>query len=228
MKIKEYINAGKVLVVFENGHEVYSTWDRFNRGVIKNPMDTTICGVGKLGFGNYSTRIGGKFTKSYTVWVSMLNRCYNNSNRKAYEKVTVNEEWFVFQNFAKWHEENYYEIDGYSIELDKDILIYGNTEYSKDNCIYAPSRINSLLLNNSNPKGDLPIGVVYQKKSKKYKASCKTGNGTSKTIGTFSTPEEAFLAYKEFKEIYIKEMAEEFKGRIPIKLYQALMEYRIQ
>ena len=45
---------------------------------------------------------------------------------KNYLDVTVCEEWHNFQNFAKWFYENYYEISGEKMRLDKDILIKGN------------------------------------------------------------------------------------------------------
>ena len=48
------------------------------------------------------------------------------------------------------------------------------------------------------------------------------------TIGTFNTPEEAFYAYKQFKENYIKEVADEYKDRIPQMLYEAMYRYEVE
>lgn len=44
----------------------------------------------------------------------------------------------------------------------------------------------------------------------------------------FDTPEEAAIAYKEIKENYIKEMADEYKGKIPQKLYEAMYRYEVE
>lgn len=41
----------------------------------------------------------------------MLQRCYNNK-QLSYFDCEVCDEWLCFQNFAKWYEENYYEIEG--------------------------------------------------------------------------------------------------------------------
>ena len=47
-------------------------------------------------------------------------------------------------------------------------------------------------------------------------------------IGRFDTPEEAFYAYKQFKENYIKEVADEYKDSIPQKLYEAMYRYEVE
>ena len=46
----------------------------------------------------------------------------------------------------------------------------------------------------------------------------------------FATQEEAFAAYKERKEKYIKEIAQEYynKGFIDKKVLNALLKYRIE
>lgn len=41
------------------------------------------------------------------------------------------------------------------------------------------------------------------------------------------TPEEAFQAYKEAKELFIIEKAEEWRGRIEDRVYLALLDYNI-
>lgn len=47
-------------------------------------------------------------------------------------------------------------------------------------------------------------------------------------LGYFSTPEEAFNAYKEAKEDYVKEVAEKWKDQIDPRVYEALMKYRVE
>ena len=47
-------------------------------------------------------------------------------------------------------------------------------------------------------------------------------------MGSFDSEEEAFYAYKEFKEETIRLMAEEYKDKIPMKLYNGLMSYKVE
>lgn len=49
-----------------------------------------------------------------------------------------------------------------------------------------------------------------------------------KYLGCYDTPEQAFQAYKNFKEKYIKDVAEEYKDQIPTKLYNAMIQYKIE
>ena len=47
-------------------------------------------------------------------------------------------------------------------------------------------------------------------------------------MGSFDSEEEAFYAYKEFKEQYIKQVADEYKDKIPKKLYDAMYKYEVE
>jgi hypothetical protein len=50
-------------------------------------------------------------------------------------------------------------------------------------------------------------------------------------MGFFDTPEEAFNAYKQAKEAYIKEVANTYKekySQFPQKLYDAMMRYEVE
>ena len=47
-------------------------------------------------------------------------------------------------------------------------------------------------------------------------------------LGFFDTIEEAFNTYKIEKEKYIKQIADEYKNRIPKKLYKAMYNYKVE
>lgn len=146
-----------------------------------------------------------------------------------YLTVECCEEWHNYQNFAKWYEDNYYEVEGQRMDLDKDILYKGNKIYSPGTCIFVPQRINKLFTKSNKTRGDLPIGVYFHKREQKYVAQCRVlEQDQQKFLGYFNTPEEAFNAYKEFKEQYIKQVAEEYKDKIPNKLYEAMLKWEIK
>lgn len=172
----------------------------------------------------------GQLLRSYICWRDMLKRCYSEKiqeKRPTYKGCTVSKEWHKFSNFKKWYNNNYYEIDKHRMTLDKDILIKNNKVYSEDTCIFVPMNINNLFTRSNSTRNNLPIGVCFDKSKNKYKVTCSVNNGKSKNIGTFNSPDEAFKAYKIFKENYIKQVADIYKEIIPIKLYNAMYEYEV-
>ena len=102
------------------------------------------------------------------------------------------------------------------MNLDKDILAKGNKIYGPETCIFVPKRINLLFVNNNNKRGKYPIGV--RRSYNKLQAVCiirdEDGNDKSIFLGSFELNEEdkAFKAYKDFKESYIKEIADKGKS----------------
>lgn len=204
---------------------------------MKHPYDKSVYGVGYIGEGRYKARDNlCKQTIQYYYWSHMMTRCYNEKYLKTgptYEKCEVCKEWHNFQNFAKWFDENYYDIGDGRIQLDKDILIKRNKIYSPETCVFVPNRINTLFVKRQNYRGKYPIGVSYYKRGKiNFLSQCyifdrEQNKSTHKNLGYFNTPEEAFYAYKEFKEEYIKQVADEYKDKIPKKLYDAMYRYKV-
>lgn len=208
---------------------------QFKNGKIKCPYEKRYCGTGYLSEGKYKAIENGKLTKSYKAWFHMLNRCYDeNFHEKypTYKDCEVAEEWLNFQNFAKWHDDNFYEVEGQRMHLDKDILNKGNKIYSSDNCVFVPERINTLFIKSDKNRGEYPIGVYYNKHARKFQAqylfyNFKKNKRERKNLGLYETPEEAFKVYKQFKENYIKEVADYYKDKIPKKLYDAMYKYEV-
>ena len=231
MKIIECINARNIVVIFDNGYKTKTEYSQFKKGQIKNPYDKTIYNVGYIGEGYYKLITHKNI---YKHWSSMIRRCYADNKNKfnpTYKDCSVCEEWHNFQNFGKWFDENYYTIENETMALDKDILVKGNKTYSPETCVFVPQRINSLFLKRNKSRGKYPIGTSYNKRDKKYESCChmyKNNRYTRHAIGNFDTPTEAFTAYKTFKEQYIKQVANEYKDKIPKKLYDAMYRYEVE
>lgn len=230
MTIIEYNGSNDVIIKFNNGYIRKCAYREFKNGSITHGFDRTVEGIGYLGTGKYTVK--NKYV--YTQWKSMLQRCYSKRElikRPTYKDVTVCEEWHNFQNFAKWYEENYYCIRNDRMELDKDILHKGNKIYSPETCIFVPKYVNTLFVKNNMTRGEFPIGVSYDKDRNMFSSQCtitKEGKRINKRIGRFNTPIEAFNAYKKFKEQYIKQVADEYKDKIPKKLYDAMYRYEVE
>ena len=76
-------------------------------------------------------------------------------------------------------------------------------------------------------RGNCPIGVHYNKGIKKYIAQLEK-DGKCIKIGNFDSKNTAFQAYKMAKEKYIKEVADEYKDKIPKRLYDAMYKYEVE
>jgi hypothetical protein len=228
MKIVEYNNYKNIWVEFlDYGNLVNTQYDKFINGKVRNVYDRSVFGVGYIGEGKYKVSENGIETKVYPIWKSMIKRCYSEKWLKehpSYIECAVSEEWLNFQNFAQWYNENHYEVDGEKMCLDKDILVKGNKIYSSDTCIITPERINNLFVKANSKRGELPIGVSWNSYHKKYQSNIKH----SKLNNYFSAPEEAFDSYKIHKEKLIRQIANEYKERIPAILYNTLMTYKVE
>ena len=132
---------------------------------------------------------------------------------------------------GEWLDENYYEVPGEQMHLDKDILCKGNKIYSRNTCIFVPKRINTLFTKRDNDRGDSPIGATPTS-SGNYQVRCHDGYGKSVYLGVYSTKEKAFQVYKEYKEKVIREVIDSYEGKIPepqyTKLKTAMYNYKVE
>lgn len=237
MKIIEYNNATDIIIEFQDEYKakICTAYDTFLKGGIKNPYHKCIAGIGYIGEGKYKISSNNKHTKAYEYWYKMLQRCYDAyflNEYPTYIDCYVCEEWHCFQNFGKWFEENYYEIPNEKMCLDKDILCKGNKIYSPENCIFVTNNINVLFCKRNKLRGEYPIGVYLDKERNKFMAQCsifdkEKGKSKTKKLGRYDTIDEAFIAYKNFKENHIKQVADEYKELIPKELYEALYKYEV-
>lgn len=200
----------------------HTTYSNFQRGEIKNPYDKTICNVGYIGVGVYQTGTAKKHTPEYQNWTCMIRRCYDLMLKERYSSYfgdcTVCDEWHNFQIFSKWYNDNIYQVGTERMHIDKDILIPGNRLYSPDTCLIVPQRINMLFLQKPN-KYVLPNGIKPSS-SGRYEAKY---NG--KYLGVFDSIEKAAIAHDREKKNAIIKVANEYKGKIPEKLYDALLAW---
>jgi len=172
-----------------------------------------------IGINDYegSVNIDGKFIKSYKVWQSMLNRCYNEKFQErcpTYIGCSVADEWKYFSNFKKWFDTNYRgDLDnlGIRVELDKDLLIEGNKIYSSDNCVFLPNSVNSFLTNKQKNNTSGYIGVYWNKQKNKWEAHIRDGYGKLKYLGCFINLKDASLAYQHGRALRAMEIQEQMR-----------------
>tara|TARA_R110000850_G_scaffold273054_1_gene408794 strand:+ start:392 stop:1042 length:651 start_codon:yes stop_codon:yes gene_type:complete len=157
----------------------------------------------------------------YAVWRNMIMRCYSakfQEKHPTYRGCTVAVEWLTFSNFKIWMEKQ----DWVGKELDKDILIPGNKEYSPKSCLLVSQTINKLLNENLANRGCLPQGVSFKNSLDKYQSYCGV-SGNKKHLGYFTYISEAEYTYLKFKSSLIKELANKEEAVSNPKLQAALL-----
>lgn len=155
-----------------------------------------------VGINDVNFRIGGNFNgrkinhRAYSAWMGIFERCYSEKklkSRPTYNGCFVGEEWIFFSNFFRWWKNNH--VDGWHI--DKDLLLPGNKEYCAERCVYIPAWLNTFSNEHAATKGEYPIGVTYEKESRKFKAKiCHMGKHIN--LSRYSNPIDAHNAW--FKE----------------------------
>lgn len=159
--------------------------------------------------------------KQNSRYFNMKGRCgkeYQDRNPRYYGTYMC-KEWLGDKDaFYKWLDENYYEVDGEQMDIDKDILQYGNRQYHPDLCLIVPHIVNTFYENIEVGK----TSITYSKKTKKYNVKVSDGK---KNIGAnnIDTYNEALDAFCDIKQGILVGMAKSLRDQIPEKVYQAMM-----
>ena len=229
-KILKYNDKTNVEIQFiKTGFETVVELGNIRNGNVKDPYSPSVYGVGILGT-KYQTKFNGVNAKEYKLWKSMLTRCYSDTYKKkqlAYEGCEVSDNFKSYEYFYEWcHYQTGFGNDSW--HLDKDLLIKGNKIYSENTCIFLPQEINKVLTKSTVSRGKHLIGVYWCNTNKAFKAQVNKNKGKQEYLGYFNTELEAFNAYKQAKESFIKEQANKFKSQIDPRAYEALMNYAVE
>ena len=229
-KVLKYNDRANVEIQFLNtGFETVARLNHIRKGKVKDRLSPSVYGIGVVG-AKYPTTINGVQTKEYELWNSMLTRCYSDifkKKRPTYEGCEVSENFKSYEYFYEWCNKQV-GFDNEGRHLDKDLLVKGNKVYSENTCVFIPSEINSLLIKRAASRGKHLIGVYWSKTANAFVARVSRNKGCSKYLGLFNTEIEAFNAYKQAKESYLKEQANKWKGKIDERAYEALMNYQVE
>lgn len=227
--VLDYIDARNIVIAFNDSRKHITTVSAGNllKGRVKNPYRPNVFGVGYIGVGPYAASIGRNHTTSYKAWKAMMMRCYcekSLSRNALYDGCYVCDEWLDFQVFSEWYvNHDHYDL-GYS--LDKDLLVPGNKVYSSSTCSLVPKELNSILSDRRSDRGTYPVGVSFDKERCCF-SSQVSENGVVRSLGRYSTVEDAFAAYKKAKESHVKARANYWKDRIKPDVYNALMSWTV-
>ena len=233
-KVLKYNNAKDIEIRFlKTGYETSATLGNIRNGKVKDPYSPSVFGVGVLGT-KYPSAINGALTKEYNLWQSMLKRCYSDNFKNkhpTYKDCEVSDNFKYFEYFYEWcHKQIGFDVNGNGnkFQLDKDLLIKGNKLYSEDSCVFIPADVNLVLTKRTSSRGQHLIGVYWSKTNKAFVAKVCKNKGKQEHLGLFKTEIEAFEAYKQAKESFVKEQANKWKDKIDERAYNALMNYTVE
>jgi hypothetical protein len=181
----------------------------------------SVFGVGYLGCSDADAT---RSNYIYSKWANMIQRCYDERTHKLkpyYALCTVCEEWHNYSNYREWYYENV--MGDRKVDLDKDILISGNTVYSPETCTFVTHFANTVF---ETTKG-IASNIVKDNTTDKYETSMVILGKRTK-IGTFDTEEEAKQGFLDYKKDYITDFAKSSKGKVPDKTYQAMMNWVVE
>ena len=205
-KILKYNDSANVVIQFlKTGYETTVRLTNIRNGNVKDTYLPSVYGIGVFG-NKYPSRVNGVKTKEYKLWHSMLVRCYSDTIKKkhpTYEGCEVSDNFKSYEYFYEWcHSQIGFGNKDW--HLDKDLLVKGNKIYSEDSCVFIPQEVNTLLTKRTNSRGEYSIGVSWSKTSKAFVATVAKNKGKTEWLGYCNTEIEAFNAYKEAKESFIK------------------------
>lgn len=180
-------------------------------------------------------------SKGYEIYGGIRARCSEHGRKdnigKCYSGTTMCKEWLDNpKSFVMWYLEHYYEVEGESMAVDKDLFGDGDSVYSPENCCVLPQGLNAMLANckkhyyeGTDVENALPLGVCYSGRVNKYYGKI-TFNGSERNIqlSDWDTPEEAFAEYKKMKQADILIVAARYKEKIPQYIYEKLLEIDVK
>lgn len=227
-EVVERAGDGKAKVVFlATGYELVTLTKNLHSGKdFKDPYHPSKFGVGYCG-----TKYPCEKERHYHLWSGMLQRCYAcdySLANQTYKDVYVEDFLLSYENFYELVDSK----EGFHLgyEMDKDLLIKGNKVYSRESICFLPKIINVAIQggkSNIDKSMNLPLGVFYRKDTGKYRA-ISGEYGKLKDCGQYDNPLDAFNAYKESKELYLKELALQYKDTLEAKAFAALMNYSVE
>jgi hypothetical protein len=223
-EVVSYQGKGRYRVVFPlTGHSMDVIPKHIKSGTIKDPLYPSVLGVGCIGIGVYSCSGEGRCnTAEYEVWRGVLRRCHDKTT-KSYRiygarGVTIQKDWYNFQNFAEWYTKQISYNKGWA--LDKDLVDYKALEYNENTCTLVPPAINSLFTGGFKtivPKRKDKYLVQLQKGEK-----CTNGNKRQSFFGYYTNKQEALDVYFKHKIAHVKQVASTYKEDLDARVYNNL------
>ena len=160
-------------------------------------------------------------TRAYRVWTKILQECANPDT-----KLKVGD-FKSYTKFYDWYESQIGSDADYRIT--EGLIDKKNKKFSSDKCVLVPLEISYFLRKSKKSRGKLPIGVDKLPSGKGFRYIARASfENSRKSLGTRSTPQEAFELYKAAKEAEARRLAEKYRDQIDPRAYEALLNYKVE
>lgn len=170
-------------------------------------------------------------TRAFALWNNLNSRVANKYDGYSASYVECSNMFKDFQEFAEWANVQYgymhKDENGRFWQLDKDLLFTNNKEYTPNNCIFIPQRINLIISKSFSVEGELPVGVsYYSSKAIKYEARCRDGMGGKGRLGIFDNIEDAHKEWQKAKIQVVDNLLLTDEVKSHVRLHTGLLEFR--
>lgn len=191
LEVLNIINSKEVEVKFlDTGNIRVAQAGSIKKGEVKD----LIYGVGYCNRSRGTRNPDGSIKKSYDAWRRLLYRCTPAwwGLHPTYKGVSVCDEWACYEVFAEWFESRNTSDD---LEVEKDLLILGNKQYSPTTCCLLPNYINKAIVIQREHQG-------YCERNGKFEVNFMGGYR-----GTYEDTKAAQEAYIKLKVDHVRSLS---------------------
>lgn len=193
-------------------------------GIDWEAMGFTVCGecseyISGFRVLNKSKERNVTFTPAHKLWQRLIR--IDRGQELSGVRDNLCEEWKDFNNFEKWYNQHYYEIEGEEVGFSYRFWDIYNTWISPETSCFLPKKLNHLIskMSQAGEKGLLINIMVDGKNKDKY--VIRKGN----ELGiVYSDSKEEII---EIRKIMLRkefaEIAEKYKGYLPETIYNRLL-----
>lgn len=196
----------------------YKMWvdgSTLSSGGVRYPFHKTLFGVGYLGEVDSNSP---HYSKIAARWRHLIRRLFSPSDgHKHYADCSICDEWLNFSNFYTWTmQQTQGNID--ELDLDKDILSNYTKVYSPETCTFIPIGLNRSLYSI-----DKTEGGWYDEYGKRWRTAITCEETGKQIYTTYSSKKEAENGYAITKADRYLKLAETYKDKIKVHVYEALV-----
>jgi hypothetical protein len=171
----------------------------------------------------------GKYTRNhpaYRYWDSIHTRV---KDLKSYDDVTIQDEWYVFQNFAKWCETqkgfNQLDLNSRFFVLDKDIKSDPkNRRYSESTCSFIPQCLNAMFLKSKKTQYKGSQGVYADHIIEEYIAVLRL-DGVYVEVGSSPSFKEAYEILMKARKEKLKSIIDKYKDKLDDHVIESILSH---